>query len=243
MEKVYGIHAVSAILKYKPQAIQQIWYALDNSNARVSELLEIARNSAITISPRPKFELDKIANGVHQNLIAQIKKAQILPENILQQIIDNATKPPLFLILDGVTDPHNLGACLRSALAFGVDAVIVPKDKSASLNETVRKVASGAADLVPFVAVTNLARCLDNLRKLGIWIFGTAGESSSSIYQQDLCVPVALVMGSEGFGLRRLTREKCDYLVNIPITNIASLNVSVATGVCLAEVIRQRSMT
>jgi len=245
MEKIYGINTISLLLKHNAQIVQQIWYAVGNSNVRITELLEIARSKGITISPRPKTELDKITDYAnHQNLIATIIPAEIKSENTLTKIIQDTTTAPLILALDGITDPHNLGACLRSAAAFGVNAVIIPKDKSATLNATVRKVASGAADLVPVIAVTNLARCFDNLRKSGLWIFGAAGEATQSIYQQDLSCPLVMVMGSEGKGLRRLTREKCDYLVNIPIDNtIASLNVSVATGICLSEITRQRTIT
>jgi 23S rRNA (guanosine2251-2'-O)-methyltransferase len=150
--------------------------------------------------------------------------------------------PPLVLVLDGVTDPHNLGACLRSADAAGVDAVILPKDKSASVTPVVRKVACGAAETVPLHAATNLARVLKGLKERGIWLYGAAGEARSSLYAQDLTGPAALVLGSEGAGLRRLTREHCDFLVHLPMAGaVSSLNVSVATGVCLFEVVRQRT--
>nr|MBP8771300.1 23S rRNA (guanosine(2251)-2'-O)-methyltransferase RlmB [Thiopseudomonas sp.] len=149
--------------------------------------------------------------------------------------------PPLLLVLDGVTDPHNLGACLRTADAAGVHAVIIPKDKSATLNSTVRKVACGAAEVVPLVAVTNLARALEKLRQKGLWVVGTAGDAEQTLYQQDMTGPLILVMGAEGTGMRRLTREHCDYLVHLPMQgSVSSLNVSVATGVCLFEAQRQR---
>jgi 23S rRNA (guanosine2251-2'-O)-methyltransferase len=160
----------------------------------------------------------------------------------LTQMLDSLERDPLLLVLDGITDPHNLGACLRTADAAGVDAIIVPKDKSASLNTTVRKVASGAAESLNFVVVTNLQRCLEALKERGIWLVGTADEAKRSVYDQELTGAVALIMGSEGKGLRRLTRETCDFLVSIPMSgDVSSLNVSVATGVCLFEAVRQRA--
>ena len=156
-------------------------------------------------------------------------------------MLEELQNPALLLVLDGVTDPHNLGACLRSADAAGVDAVIVPKDKSADLNATVRKVACGAAEVIPFVRVTNLARTLEGLKQRGVWLYGTAGEAENTIYNSDLTGSLAIVMGAEGAGLRRLTRETCDHLVKLPMAgSVSSLNVSVATGVCLFEVVRQR---
>ena len=163
-------------------------------------------------------------------------------EHDLAELLDNLTVPPFLLILDGITDPHNLGACLRTADAAGAHAVITPKDKSATLNATASKVACGAAETVPLIQVTNLARTLTQLKERGVWLLGTAGESATSIYQADLTGPLALVMGAEGKGMRRLTREHCDGLLHIPMAgSVSSLNVSVATGVCLFEAVRQRS--
>jgi 23S rRNA (guanosine2251-2'-O)-methyltransferase len=160
---------------------------------------------------------------------------------MLEELLDRAEGPPLLLMLDGVTDPHNLGACLRTADAAGVQAVIIPKDKSASLNATVRKVACGAAEVIPLVAVTNLARTLEKLKKRGLWVVGTAGEAEQDVYDVDMTGPTVLVMGAEGKGMRRLTRELCDFLVRLPMSgSVSSLNVSVATGVCLFEAVRQR---
>jgi 23S rRNA (guanosine2251-2'-O)-methyltransferase len=160
---------------------------------------------------------------------------------MLDELLDRTEGAPLLLVLDGVTDPHNLGACLRSADAAGALAVIVPKDKSATLTPVVRKVACGAAEVIPLVAVTNLARTLEKLQQRGLWVVGTAGEAEVSIYDQDLTGPTILIMGAEGKGMRRLTREHCDYLVNLPMAgSVSSLNVSVATGVCLFEAQRQR---
>ena len=168
--------------------------------------------------------------------------AAALSENELPQFLDGLGKPPLLLILDGVQDPHNLGACLRSADAAGVDAVILPKDHSAPLNATARKVACGAAETVPVVRVTNLARTLRAIRDAGVWLYGAAGEAQQALYDVDLSGPVALVLGGEGKGLRRLTREQCDLLVKLPMAGkVESLNVSVATGVALYEAVRQRT--
>jgi 23S rRNA (guanosine2251-2'-O)-methyltransferase len=160
---------------------------------------------------------------------------------MLDELLERGEGPALLLVLDGVTDPHNLGACLRTADAAGAQAVIVPKDKSATLNATVRKVACGAAEVIPLVAVTNLARTLEKLQKKGLWVVGTAGEAEQMIYQLDMTGPTVLVMGAEGKGMRRLTREHCDYLAKLPMGgSVSSLNVSVATGVCLFEAVRQR---
>ena len=160
---------------------------------------------------------------------------------MLETLLEQQETPALLLVLDGVTDPHNLGACIRTADAAGVLAVIVPKDKSATLNATVRKVACGAAEVMPLVSVTNLARTLEKLRQQGFWVVGTAGEAEQTLYQQDLTVNKVLVMGAEGKGMRRLTREHCDFLVKLPMAgSVSSLNVSVATGVCLFEAQRQR---
>ena len=173
--------------------------------------------------------------------MAAVSESREWSEDDLLAMLSGSDKPPFLLILDGVTDPHNLGACLRTADAVGVQAVVVPKDKSASLSPTVRKVACGAAETVPLVRVTNLARFMRTIRDDGVWLIGTAGEADNTLYQADFTGPVALVMGAEGKGMRRLTREHCDLLINIPMLgHVDSLNVSVATGVCLYEALRQR---
>jgi 23S rRNA (guanosine2251-2'-O)-methyltransferase len=185
--------------------------------------------------------MDEQVNGVHQGVLAKVSPSQIWGEQMLDELLDRLEVPPLLLVLDGVTDPHNLGAVLRTADAAGVHAVIIPKDKSATLNATVRKVACGAAEVVPLVAVTNLARALEKLRQKGLWVVGTDGDAEQTLYQQDMTGPLIVVMGAEGTGMRRLTREHCDYLVKLPMQgSVSSLNVSVATGVCLFEAQRQR---
>lgn len=243
LEQVYGIHAVSALLAHHPKRVKQLWLARGRQDASVDALREQARSARIEVRDIERSELDDKVDGVHQGVLAMVSPSQIWGEAMLDELLDRATEPPLLLVLDGVTDPHNLGACLRTADAAGVHAVIIPKDKSATLNATVRKVACGAAEVVPLVAVTNLARTLQKLQQKGVWIAGTAGEAEASIYQQDLSGPLALVMGAEGKGMRRLTREHCDYLVKLPMLgSVSSLNVSVATGVCLFEIRRQRGV-
>lgn len=241
LEQVYGIHAVGALLSHHPKRVKQLWLARGRQDAGIEALREQAAAARIEVRLVERSELDETTGGVHQGVLALVSPSQVWGENMLDELLDRTSEPPLLLVLDGVTDPHNLGACLRTADAAGVHAVIVPKDKSATLNATVRKVACGAAEVVPLVAVTNLSRTLQKLQQKGIWIAGTAGEAEASIYQQDLSGPLALVMGAEGKGMRRLTREHCDYLVKLPMLgSVSSLNVSVATGVCLFEIRRQR---
>jgi 23S rRNA (guanosine2251-2'-O)-methyltransferase len=181
----------------------------------------------------------------HQGVVATIEPLDVQVSMSEKELLVflKARPQPLVLVLDGVTDPHNLGACLRSADAAGVDAVVTPKDNSAELNATARKVASGAADSVPLVRVTNLARTLKSLKELGLWIVGTTGEADTLLYDQDLTLPSVIVVGAEGPGMRRLTTEACDFLVKLPMAgDVSSLNVSVATGVCLFEAVRQRTL-
>jgi 23S rRNA (guanosine2251-2'-O)-methyltransferase len=207
----------------------------------VQTLVELASQARVSVGQCERREMDVWVEGVHQGVVADVTPSQVWGEAMLEELLDRAEGVPLLLVLDGVTDPHNLGACLRTADAAGALAVIVPKDKSATLNATVRKVACGAAEVIPLVAVTNLARSLEKLQQRGLWVVGTAGEAEQELYQQDLTGPTVLIMGAEGKGMRRLTREHCDYLVKLPMAgSVSSLNVSVATGVCLFEALRQR---
>lgn len=184
---------------------------------------------------------DKVEGAVHQGIIARVREGRQYQENDLPALLESVDTPFL-LVLDGVTDPHNLGACLRSADAAGVHAVIVPRDRSAQLNATAKKVACGAAENVPLIRVTNLARTLRLLQEMNVWVVGTAGEADHTLFQSKMTGPMALVMGAEGEGMRRLTREHCDELISIPMAGtVSSLNVSVATGICLFEAVRQRS--
>lgn len=236
---VYGIHAVAALIERSPERIESLHVLEGRSDQRMQKLLHVAEQAQMRIVRVGRDVLDKY-DVKHQGIVALLANNFEYRETDLKQLIERADKP-LLLILDGVTDPHNLGACLRSADAAGVDVVIAPKDNAASLTPVVRKVACGAAEVIPFVQVTNLARTLRDLKEWGVWIVGTAGEADTLIYEQDLSGPIAIAMGAEGSGLRRLTREHCDFLVKLPMAgSVSSLNVSVATGICLFEAVRQR---
>jgi 23S rRNA (guanosine2251-2'-O)-methyltransferase len=241
-EKVIGLHAVSELLAQRPESVNKLLIQRGRDDKRISEIRDLAASNNVVIEELAKEAFERDFEGVHQGVAAiAVFENRTLTEKGLFELLQGLNHPPLLLILDGVTDPHNLGACLRSADAAGVDAVIIPKDKSVGLNATVRKVACGAAETVNLASVTNLARCLDKLKEQGIWLVGAADQADSSLYDQDLAGSIALVMGSEGSGLRRLTRESCDFLVSIPMAGaLSSLNVSVATGVCLYEARRQR---
>lgn len=237
---IYGVHAVAAALEKKGQVQALLLEQRKRPNARLAALIDQARKAQVSLSYVSADELDQLAEGGrHQGVVARVATVE-MPSD-LEGYIDSLGRAPFLLILDGVTDPHNLGACLRSADAAGVDAVIVPKDNAVGMTPVVRKVACGAAESVPFFQVTNLARTLRFLQDQGVWLMGAAGEAESTVYEADLKGPLALVMGAEEKGLRRLTREHCDLLIKIPMAGqIESLNVSVATGVCLFEAVRQR---
>ena len=242
-ETAYGIHAVDVLLRRSPERIISLSIQSDRNDKRIQGLLSLAQNQGVAVDRVTKADLDEMVSERHQGVVAVIKPRQAnggVAERDLSSYL-KGIDCPLVLVLDGVTDPHNLGACLRSADAAGVAAVIVPKDNSAELNAVARKVASGAADVIPLVRVTNLARTLRSLKELGIWVVGTTGEADTLVYDQDLSIPTALVMGAEGPGMRRLTTEACDFLVKLPMAgDVSSLNVSVATGICLFEAVRQR---
>lgn len=243
-EQLYGIHAVKSFLDRTPERVIEVYVLKGREDKRLQPLLNDLHHFGISVQFLNRQTLDNKANGeVHNGIIARVQPAKELNEHDLDQILANK-QAPLLLVLDGVTDPHNLGACLRTADAAGVDAVIVPKDKSAQLTSIARKVACGAAEVVPLIRVTNLARTLREIQQEhNVWVIGTAGEATETLYQTKLTGAIALVMGAEGDGMRRLTRECCDQLVSIPMAgSVSSLNVSVATGVCLFEIIRQRSI-
>ncbi|UAW99139.1 23S rRNA (guanosine(2251)-2'-O)-methyltransferase RlmB [Halopseudomonas nanhaiensis] len=242
LEYVFGVHAVQAMLDRAPRRVRRLLLQQGRVDARTQALVDSASREGVEVRRMAADELDQLADGVHQGVVAQVTPSQVWSEEMLTHLLDKLEVPPLLVVLDGVTDPHNLGACLRSADAAGAQAVIIPRDKSVSLTPTVRKVACGAAETVPLVAVTNLARTLKALQQRGIWTVGTAGEADQLIYQVDLAGPIAIVMGAEGAGMRRLTREHCDFLAKLPMAgSVSSLNVSVATGICLFEAVRQRS--
>lgn len=240
-EIVFGIHAVTNLLKRSPERVREVYLQQGRDDEKLQTLFSLAKKNSIHVQVVKKHFLDEKAQGNHQGVAARAKPVQAKGENELLAQLDALEGAPLLLVLDTITDPHNLGACLRTADAAGVHAVIAPKDKAVGITATVSKVACGAAESVPFYQVTNLARTLKELQDRGIWLFGTAGEASESVYKTDFKGPIAIVMGAEGKGLRRLTREACDHLIHIPMAgDVSSLNVSVATGVCLFEAVRQR---
>ncbi|KLN65669.1 23S rRNA (guanosine(2251)-2'-O)-methyltransferase RlmB [Vibrio sp. VPAP30] len=240
-EFIYGIHAVKAVLEREPERFIEAFVLKGRQDDRLMPILNDLQVCGVSIQQMTRKTLDDKARGAnHQGIMARVKPTKQLNENDLDDILAKH-ESPLLLVLDGVTDPHNLGACLRNADAAGVAAVIVPKDKSANITATVSKVACGAAETVPLVRVTNLARTMRALQEQGVWFVGTAGEATHDIYQAKLTGALAIVMGAEGDGMRRLTRETCDDLIKIPMAgSVSSLNVSVASGVCLFEAVRQR---
>ena len=240
-DNIFGIHAVESVLTNKPQNVLQLFVLKSRKDKTLAKVEALAKNAGIKCQPMERKKMDDRVKGNHQGVIAEVKIFDpVMNENQLMEMVQQQDNLRL-LILDGVTDPHNLGACIRTADAAGADAIIVPKDRSASMNSTVRKVACGAAENVPLVKVTNLARCIKQLKDEFVWVIGTAGEAETSIYETKFPNKLAIVMGAEGAGMRRLTRENCDELVYIPMNgSVSSLNVSVATGVCLFEVVRQR---
>lgn len=241
---IYGLHTVQMVLQHHPERIRTLLIDAARLDARMQVLLQAAQQAGIAIHKVTKEELDKQAGEVtHQGVLAHVAPRQAEGENALEDLLDGLAAPPFLLVLDGVTDPHNLGACLRTADAAGVHAVIVPKDRACGLTATVRKVASGAAEVVPFIQVTNLARTLRGLKERGIWCVGLDANTPQTLYQLDLKGPLAIVMGAEGAGLRQLTRDLMDFLALLPMAGaVSSLNVSVSTGIALYEAVRQRTI-
>jgi 23S rRNA (guanosine2251-2'-O)-methyltransferase len=240
---IVGINPVEGALSNDAERVRELVVEQGQRNARVLELAERAKALKITVNHRPREQLDKLAGEArHQGVAALYEAPPMAHENDLAALMERDGSDTLVLVLDGVTDPHNLGACLRSAAAAKVTAVIVPKDRAVGLTPVVRRASAGGADRVPLIAVTNLARTLRELKDAGVWITGLAGDTDTSIYGVDFKGPVALVLGGEGEGIRRLTRELCDFVAKIPMPGtMESLNVSVATGVVLFEALRQRS--
>ena len=242
---LFGFHAVLSRLRQHAASVQEILIDRDRVDARMKDLLKMAELSGVRTMEVERSRLDGMAgiNGRHQGVIARVVDTPIPYKDIHDILESDLTEPPFFLILDGVEDPHNLGACLRVADAMGVHAVIAPKDRAVGLNATVRKVACGAAETVPFIAVTNLARTIRELKDAGVFVVGTTMDAPSNLLNTKLDGPIAIVLGAEGDGLRRLTIENCDALVTIPMFgSVESLNVSVASGICLYEVRRQRGL-
>ena len=238
---IIGINAVAEALKFDARNLAEVLIEQRAKNPRLAEIAQAAKTAGVAVREAAPDALSRAAGGArHQGVVAQVAMTRNLGEGDLDDLLSTLDKP-LLLILDGVQDPHNLGACLRSAEAAGVDAVIVPRDRAVGITPVVRKTASGAADRVPLIRVTNLARTMKSLQEAGVWIVGLAGETDKSLYEMDLSGPVAIAMGGEGDGLRRLSREHCDFLARIPMRGqVESLNVSVATGVALFEALRQR---
>ena len=248
---LFGFHAVLSRMRQHPTSIEEILIDRDRIDARMKDLLNTAEASNVRTMQVERSRLDGLAgmNGRHQGVLARVIDTPIPYKDIHDILESDLKEPPFFLILDGVEDPHNLGACLRVADAMGVHAVIAPKDRAVGLNATVRKVASGAAETVPFIAVTNLARTIRELKEAGVFVVGTTldapkgMDAPTSLLNTKLDGPIAIVLGAEGDGIRRLTAETCDALVTIPMFgSVESLNVSVASGICLYEVRRQRNL-
>ena len=239
---IYGFHAVIAKLRRQADSVLELHVTGDRKDARIKDLLKQAELAKIRVINSDTARLDGMAgHGRHQGVVAKVDGR--IKELKLDDILDTLSEPALLLVLDGVQDPHNLGACLRVADAVGAQAVIAPKDKAVGLNATAIKVASGAADTVPYVTVTNLSRAIKEMQDAGVWVIGLDEAGEKDIYATDLAGPVALVMGAEGAGLRRLTKDTCDFLARIPMHgSVESLNVSVASGVCLFEARRQRGL-
>jgi 23S rRNA (guanosine2251-2'-O)-methyltransferase len=239
---VYGLHAVGAVLERAPERLLELWVAQLRDDARTRDLRERAAIAGIRVQSVDAEVLAKLVGDVaHQGAVAAVRPLKVWDEHDLVKGLSALSEDPLLLVLDGVTDPHNLGACLRTAYAAGAHAVIIPKDRAAAVDGVARKVAAGAAEFMPVASVTNLARTLEVLKERGIWVVGTDGEAEKTLYRSDLNLPLALVLGAEGSGMRRLTRERCDFLVRIPMAGqMESLNVSVAAGVALFEARRQR---
>jgi 23S rRNA (guanosine2251-2'-O)-methyltransferase len=239
---VYGFHAVHAALKQARRLVHALYLNQTRHDKRMDALIALAEQRSIPVHYLAAGVMkQRFPEATHQGVIADVGPPPVYTEADLDSILSEHPATVSILILDGVTDPHNLGACLRSADAAGVHCVITPKDNSARITPVVSKVASGAAESVPLIQVTNLARTLDKLKQAGVWLFGAAGEASKTLYAIDFTGPIAIVLGAEGTGLRRLTRDHCDALFSLPMYgNVSSLNVSVATGICLYEVVRQR---
>ncbi len=241
---IHGLHAVQSVLEHEADTVKQLWMEHNRRDKRSQVLVRLARDARVPLQRVERELLDqKSGFARHQGVVAEVSQQPAMDEAGLFAYLKDLQEPAFLLVLDGVQDPHNLGACLRTADAAGVHVLIAPRDSACGLTSTVRKVASGAAETVPFVQVTNLARTLKKLQAAGIWLVGTDLETEASLFQSDLTGPLALVLGAEGKGMRRLTREVCDSLVKLPMAGtVQSLNVSVSAGICLYEALRQRQL-
>ncbi len=242
LAKIFGVHAAQSALDYSPEKVNQAWVDQKRQDERLQGLVKGLGQRGINIQKADRKQLDSLSKGAnHQGIILEVEMPAMRSENDLKSVVEGAKQVPFWLILDHIQDPHNLGACLRTADAAGVQGVIVTKDQAVGITPTVCKVASGAAETVPVYQVTNISRTIAWLKEQGIWVVGAAGEADKTIYETDINMPLALVMGAEEKGMRRLTREQCDFLVKIPMQgSVDSLNVSVAAGVLIYEAFRQR---
>jgi 23S rRNA (guanosine2251-2'-O)-methyltransferase len=238
-----GVHAVESALRAAPERLTSITVAAECRNPRIRKLQDQAQSRGLPVRTESRSVLDLRSDGQrHQDIIAEFEAANRFNEKDLPALLEAIDGPPFLLVLDGVQDPHNLGACLRTAEAAGVHLVILPKDRAAGLTPAVRRAASGAAEVIPLLFATNLARVLRRLKESGVWLAGTSDRAAQSLFEVDLSGPLAIVLGSEGQGMRRLTAELCDFQLAIPVQGaVNSLNVSVAAAVCLYEALRQRS--
>jgi 23S rRNA (guanosine2251-2'-O)-methyltransferase len=238
---LFGFHAVTARLRARPESVRTVYVDAARQDKRLRELIARVTAAGVAVHTVDSARLLAVAGSDrHQGVVAVVDAA--IPYRTLDEVLDDLTEPPLLLVLDGITDPHNLGACLRSAAAFGAHAVIVPKDRAVGISATVSKAASGAAEIIPLLTVTNLARTLRDLKQHGVWLLAADAGGDESLFAADLSGPIAWVLGAEGGGLRRLTRESCDRVVSIPLQGeVQSLNVSVAAGICLFATRRERT--
>lgn len=241
-EYAYGLHAVESLIKHKADTVLELFLLSTRKDKVLLEIQGMAQAQGIAIQYTDRNRLDRLVDGApHQGVVARVRPAAVGDESELLALLQNSSRPPLVLFLDSIQDPHNLGACIRSAEAAGADAVVFPRDKSASLTAVARKAAAGAVDRVPLFQVANLARAIEASKQAGLWMVGAAGEAENTIYEVDLKGPLGLVLGAEGSGLRQLIRKQCDHLAAIPMAGAAeSLNVSVAAGIFLFEAMRQR---
>ena len=242
-EKIYGIHPVAEFIKTSPDRVINIWMQESINSGFKNIIYEVAKNNDLSIQKIKKDRLDKIiGNKNHQGIVIEIKRQNTQNFNNLEDILnDHKDSKPIYLILDSIQDPHNLGACIRTSVAAGVSAIVIPKDRAVQVNETVKKVACGAAESIPIVTVVNLVRTLKKMKEAGVWIIGTASDAKESIYNFDLKAPIAIVIGGESVGIRHQVKKECDFIGSLPINEkIQSLNASVAAGIVLYEAVRQR---
>ena len=243
IEKIYGIHSAMEILKTSPDRILNIWLQDSAKSKPIVLIHDAAKNIGLSIQLSKRDRLDKMTNNKnHQGVVLEIKETNEANSNNLDEVLKkNENTNPIYLILDSIQDPHNLGACIRTAVAAGVSAIIIPKDRAVGVNETVKKVACGAAENITIITVVNLVRAIKKIKEMGIWVIGAVGNTEESIYDFDLKGAIAIVIGGEDKGLRALVRNECDFIGSLPITKkIESLNTSVATGIILFEAVRQR---